>query len=589
MVNGGQSRSNSSRHEQRPGSIRGEATPAGTYQVESFDGKDGWKIDPFQRSQRPGANLSRRPQGPWIEDAPIGGPLEEYKVAPAATLEYPGTEDIDGTAAHKLKLTQKNGDMQYVYLDPDYFLEIRIESQRIVRGVKETAITDLGEYEKVAGVYWAISIERAKGDRDPAKFFYEKVEVNSIDRRGLLLLPRPREELRTAMIARNSLLAWPCCRPSSARRARGAAAPPSTRTIISGLGARNIGSAAMSGRIAALDAVHEADGKLTIFVGAASGGVWKSDGRRHDVQARFDDAAGAVDRRRRRSTRRTRRSSGSARANRGRATACRSATASTSRPTAARPGRTSASPDPSASPRSSSTRATATRLRLRPGQALERFRASAASTRPRTAARPGSWSSRAPTSRRAAPSLSMDRDEPGRRSSPALWDFRRKGWTFRSGGERADGAVGQRALRARATAAPPGPSSRRDAARVSAQSRTAASRSPSRRRIRTRLRVRRVDRRARSSLATTAARPGRSATSSQWMVWRPFYFANLIVDPKNADRVFKTDGALICPRTGARASASVGGLTARTATSTTSGSIRTTRTRHHRRRRRHVV
>jgi photosystem II stability/assembly factor-like uncharacterized protein len=44
---------------------------------------------------------------------------------------------------------------------------------------------------------------------------------------------------------------------------------------ISGLGARNIGSAAMSGRIAAVDAVH-VDGKLTIYVGAASGGVWKS-------------------------------------------------------------------------------------------------------------------------------------------------------------------------------------------------------------------------------------------------------------------------------------------------------------------------
>src|SRR6266498_2093206 len=41
---------------------------------------------------------------------------------------------------------------------------------------------------------------------------------------------------------------------------------------ISGLGARNIGSAAMSGRIAALDAVHEG-ARLTIYVGAASGGT----------------------------------------------------------------------------------------------------------------------------------------------------------------------------------------------------------------------------------------------------------------------------------------------------------------------------
>ncbi|MET0648069.1 MAG: hypothetical protein ABW208_15745, partial [Pyrinomonadaceae bacterium] len=44
---------------------------------------------------------------------------------------------------------------------------------------------------------------------------------------------------------------------------------------ISGLGARNIGSAQMSGRVAALDAVQEGK-RLTVYVGSASGGVWKS-------------------------------------------------------------------------------------------------------------------------------------------------------------------------------------------------------------------------------------------------------------------------------------------------------------------------
>src|SRR5579872_483705 len=44
---------------------------------------------------------------------------------------------------------------------------------------------------------------------------------------------------------------------------------------VSGLPARNIGSATMSGRIAAVDAVDET-GRITVFVGAASGGLWKS-------------------------------------------------------------------------------------------------------------------------------------------------------------------------------------------------------------------------------------------------------------------------------------------------------------------------
>src|SRR5579859_8070647 len=47
------------------------------------------------------------------------------------------------------------------------------------------------------------------------------------------------------------------------------------QATVSGLPARNIGSATMSGRIAAVDAVDQ-DGRITVFVGAASGGVWKS-------------------------------------------------------------------------------------------------------------------------------------------------------------------------------------------------------------------------------------------------------------------------------------------------------------------------
>lgn len=44
---------------------------------------------------------------------------------------------------------------------------------------------------------------------------------------------------------------------------------------LSGLQARNIGPAVMSGRIAAIDG-HMDQGRLTLYVGAASGGVWKS-------------------------------------------------------------------------------------------------------------------------------------------------------------------------------------------------------------------------------------------------------------------------------------------------------------------------
>src|ERR1700674_914989 len=59
---------------------------------------------------------------------------------------------------------------------------------------------------------------------------------------------------------------------------------------ISGLGARNIGSAAMSGRVAAIAAVKE-DGPLTVYIGAASGGIWKSSNGGTTFKPVFDKEA----------------------------------------------------------------------------------------------------------------------------------------------------------------------------------------------------------------------------------------------------------------------------------------------------------
>ena len=56
-----------------------------------------------------------------------------------------------------------------------------------------------------------------------------------------------------------------------------AADAPFNSASVSGLGARNIGSAAMSGRVSCIAGMHEPSGKITLFVGSASGGVWKSD------------------------------------------------------------------------------------------------------------------------------------------------------------------------------------------------------------------------------------------------------------------------------------------------------------------------
>ena len=164
-------------YKQAPDSLRTEATVQGLTQIQAWDGKDAWQISPFQGRKDP-EHMSADDAKSLADDASISGPLIDYR-AKGNQVEYLGTEDVDGTEAHKLKVKLKNGDVEYVYLDPDHFLEIRVVGQREVRGTESIDITDYGDYEQVAGVYFPFSIaSHTKGDGGQQQITVEKAEAN---------------------------------------------------------------------------------------------------------------------------------------------------------------------------------------------------------------------------------------------------------------------------------------------------------------------------------------------------------------------------------------------------------------------------
>jgi hypothetical protein len=165
----------------RPGAVRTEATLQGMTSVVAYDGKEGWKISPFQGRKDP-EKMSADDVKSLMEDAEIDGALVDWKEK-GSTVDYLGTEDVDGTLAHKLKVVRKNGDVNFVYLDPDHYLEIRVLTQRTEQGAQVEVETDLGDYEKVNGVFVPFSLESGrKGDPDKQKIIIDKAEGNiSVD------------------------------------------------------------------------------------------------------------------------------------------------------------------------------------------------------------------------------------------------------------------------------------------------------------------------------------------------------------------------------------------------------------------------
>lgn len=161
-----------------PNLIRETFTLQGMTQIQAYDGTNGWQISPFQGRKDPEL-LGEDDLRNVIEDADFYGPLVDYREK-GNTVEYLGPATVDGDDAYRLKVTLKNGDIFYYYLDPDTYLEIRIEKQQFIRGSVRESLTNLGSYKLINGVYLATSLE--VGDkRNPnsmAQITFSKIEAN---------------------------------------------------------------------------------------------------------------------------------------------------------------------------------------------------------------------------------------------------------------------------------------------------------------------------------------------------------------------------------------------------------------------------
>jgi hypothetical protein len=172
----------------RPNLVRQTFSLQGMTQVQAYDGSAGWQIQPFQGHKDPelmGEDDLRDMQLASDFDTP----LVDYKEK-GNTVEFLGHDVVDGDDALRLKVTLKNGDILYYYLDPDTFLEIRREVQQFIRGSVRERVEDFGSYKPVNGVMVPFSIAvGSKSNPGAQTFTVEKMEVNIAIDNGDFALP----------------------------------------------------------------------------------------------------------------------------------------------------------------------------------------------------------------------------------------------------------------------------------------------------------------------------------------------------------------------------------------------------------------
>lgn len=163
---------------QRPNLVRSAFSLQGMTGVEAYDGTSGWRISPFGGKKDPQL-MGEDDMRDLLIDSDFDGPLVDYK-AKGNTVEYLGHDTVDGDDALRLKVTLKDGDIIYYYLDPDAYLVIREERQEFIRGSVREHASEMGSYKPVAGVMFPYSITSGPKN-DPSSWStitINKVEVN---------------------------------------------------------------------------------------------------------------------------------------------------------------------------------------------------------------------------------------------------------------------------------------------------------------------------------------------------------------------------------------------------------------------------
>jgi len=162
----------------RPNLVRETFSLQGMTAVQAYDGRTGWQIQPFGGKKEPQL-MGEDDTRDLVIDSDIDGPLVDYQ-AKGNKVEYMGHDVVDGDDALRLKVTLKDGDIVYYFLDPDTYLEIRKETQEFIRGsVKENA-SEMGAYKPVGGVMYPYSISSGPKN-DPTSWqtiTMDKIEVN---------------------------------------------------------------------------------------------------------------------------------------------------------------------------------------------------------------------------------------------------------------------------------------------------------------------------------------------------------------------------------------------------------------------------
>jgi len=190
VLGGGQAEGTMVAYSRRPAQNRVEVNLQGQRVVQAFDGQTAWMINPMTGNPNPQRMPADEAKRAADDADPDGSPLIDYKTK-GNKIEYLGKEDVEGSMAHKLKVTLKSGSVSSLYLDEKTMLPSKSVTSRKQMGQEIEMEAYPSNYKTVEGVMMPFASEIRVGGRAMMQNLIEKIEINVPVDESMFAFPAP--------------------------------------------------------------------------------------------------------------------------------------------------------------------------------------------------------------------------------------------------------------------------------------------------------------------------------------------------------------------------------------------------------------
>ncbi len=162
----------------RDQAARMEVSVMGMNQVMAVKGNEGWTTNPFMGSTEPEPMTADQAKS-LMEQADIDGTIIGHQEK-GYTVEYLGTEDVEGTEAHKIKVTKGEKKIEYLYYDPKTFYEIKSVQIDEIDGQEVESVTFYSNFKEVNGIVLPHTMQQVNPMMGNTTITITKVEFNPL-------------------------------------------------------------------------------------------------------------------------------------------------------------------------------------------------------------------------------------------------------------------------------------------------------------------------------------------------------------------------------------------------------------------------